>query len=146
MSDLRQPLISVVIPTRNRCDFLRQAVNSVCEQSLPDWELVVVDDASEDGTWAWLQSLSDPRIRCLQMTQRSEQSATRNAGVRQARGSIIISLDDDDLLAPQALAKHGVALRRYPRAIASVGGYVAFDAEGAQRPQRVVRRQQVREL
>ena len=140
------PAISVVIPTRNRRALLEEAVDSVIAQSYTDWELVVVDDASQDDTWSWLESLSDPRIRCWRLVDHQEQSGARNAGVRRARGPIIVSLDDDDLLASDALDTHLQALQRYPEAIASVGGYTVFDARGARTLHRVVRRRCVRDV
>ena len=95
--------VSVVTPTRNRLSMLQQAVDSVLRQTFDAWELVVVDDASDDGTWEWLSSLSNPRIRSFRLEERGEQSRARNTGVKASTAPIVVSLDDDDLLTPTAL-------------------------------------------
>ena len=58
-------LISVIIPTKNRCDLLRETLDSVLAQTYPDWEVIVVDDGSEDGTLEMLESFSDERVRFI---------------------------------------------------------------------------------
>jgi glycosyltransferase involved in cell wall biosynthesis len=115
------PSISVIIPTRNRLKFLQESVASVLAQSFRDWELIVVDDASEDGTWAWLRSIDDGRIRVLRLDQHRERSAARNAGFRASRGEFVLFLDDDDWLLDGALARLFQALRRKPEAIGTIG-------------------------
>jgi glycosyltransferase involved in cell wall biosynthesis len=122
--------ISVIIPTRNRLAFLKEAVASVSSQDFADCELVVVDDASEDGTWAWLSSLQDPKICIFRPAQHGERSAARNLGLRQARGKYVLFLDDDDLLAPGALSYLHAKAERYPKALAVVGARISFDAQG----------------
>ena len=76
---MTSPTISVITPTHNRVGFLRQAVASVAAQSLEQWEMIVADDASEDGTWEYLQSLKETRVRSLRMEGHRERSAARNA-------------------------------------------------------------------
>src|SRR5437016_5583373 len=88
-----EPLVTVVIPTRNRLRYLEEAIESVRRQTYPNWELVVVDDASEDGTWEWLQMLVDPRIHALRQPQHRERSAARNRGLAEARGEYVLFLD-----------------------------------------------------
>jgi glycosyltransferase involved in cell wall biosynthesis len=112
-------LITVVIATRNRRALLSEAISTVLEQTLQDWELLVVDDASTDGTLDYLAGLQDPRIRVLQQGKHSERSAARNRGLSEARGEFILFLDDDDLLRPTALANLSQALRSDPGAVAA---------------------------
>lgn len=83
------PLVSVIIATRNRCSLLEQAVASVVAQSFGDWEIVVVDDASEDRTWSWLEGRSDPQLRPIRLEEHAERSAARNVGTRAARGRYV---------------------------------------------------------
>jgi hypothetical protein len=116
-----KPTISVITPTRNRIGFLRQAVASVVAQSLEQWELIVADDASEDGTWEYLQSLKEPRVRSLRMEVHRERSAARNAALRVARGEFVLYLDDDDWLLDRALARLIEALRAEDSAMGAVG-------------------------
>jgi glycosyltransferase involved in cell wall biosynthesis len=127
MSGLR---VTVVIPTRNRLDLLRQAIESVERQSLSDWEVVVVDDASDDETPSWLEDVRNRRIRAVRLDRRSERSAARNRGLRAARGECVLFLDDDDRLRPRALERLTRALARRPDAVAAVGATVRFDPSG----------------
>lgn len=142
----RPPAVSVVIPTRNRLAMLQEAVESVRRQSLGDWELIVVDDASEDGTRRWLETWTDRRMRWIRLERHSEQSTTRNTGVKAARAPVVLSLDDDDRLPPDALRTHSKALQDAPEAIASIGGFRAFDGAGAERVGRIVHRTRQRSI
>lgn len=127
------PTISVVIPTRNRLHFLQEAIASVLAQDFENWEMIVVDDASEDGTWEWLSSLQVPKITTLRMPRHGERSATRNLGLQHARGEFVIFLDDDDLLSPGALGYLCSAMRQNPDSVAAVGARVQFDQQGHSR-------------
>lgn len=121
-----RPELTVVIPTRNRCPMLQEAVSSVIQQSFERWEAVVVDDASDDDTWAWLNALPDARVRPIRQSRPSERASARNAGMAAARGELLLFLDDDDRLPPRALETHVEALRAHPAAVASMGGYAMF--------------------
>ena len=78
------PLISVVVTTHNREQLLMECIASVRDQSYPNWELLIVDDASSDGTWAWLQTVQDQRTRILRLSQHGQKAVARNAGLRTA--------------------------------------------------------------
>lgn len=95
--------VSIVTPAFNAMPHLPEAVASVQAQSLQDWELIVVDDGSTDGTGAWLDGLSDPRIRVVHQPNRGV-GAARNAALDIARGEFVTFLDADDALPPESLA------------------------------------------
>ena len=98
------PEVSVVIPTRDRCRLLfAHALPSALEQEDVDLEVVVVDDGSEDGTWARLAAVADPRVRVVRQQPSRGTAAARNAGIDTARGEWIAFLDDDDLWSPRKL-------------------------------------------
>src|SRR5687767_3710461 len=97
------PRVTVVIPTRNRLGYLQEAIHSVEQQTFADWRLVIVDDASEDGTWSWLQTRTDDRVRAVRLESHGERSAARNRGLDETETPLLLFLDDDDRLAPQAL-------------------------------------------
>lgn len=122
--------VSVIIPTRNRLAFLREAVASVQVQRYLNWEAIIIDDASTDGTWEWLVSLHDPRIQAFRMEEHRERSAARNRGLRAAQGERVLFLDDDDQLDAHALLHLSKALDGHPDAIAAVGGRLYFDDRG----------------
>lgn len=123
-------MLSVIISTFNRRTMLEEAVESVRSQTLPDWELLIVDDASADDTWAWLSSLRDARIRVYRQETNQERSAARNRALAEARGDLVMFLDDDDRLLPDGLRLLHDAMRARPAAIAAAGGKINF-APGA---------------
>ncbi len=94
------PLVSVIIPTLDRPDLLRDAVASVLAQSYNNWEAIVVNDGGEDiGDWI---TAKDPhgRIRYVRHAQNRGLSAARNTGISLSAGAILCYLDDDDRLCP----------------------------------------------
>jgi glycosyltransferase involved in cell wall biosynthesis len=102
VSEDRAPLVTVVMPTRDRAALLPRAVHSVLGQSMPDLELVVVDDGSTDGTLELLATVADPRLRVLPRPARGV-SAARNAALAVARGELVAYLDTDNVWSPQFL-------------------------------------------
>ena len=94
-------MFSVVIPVFNRLNVLREALDSVRAQRYTDYEIIVVDDGSTDGTPAYLQSLGD-RVRVVTQHNRGPGSA-RNAGAAVAKGDYLAFLDSDDLWFPWTL-------------------------------------------
>jgi glycosyltransferase involved in cell wall biosynthesis len=109
---LPDPLISVVIPTRDRPELLLRAVRSALGQTLKDVELVVVVDGekSKQSVDA-LAGLGDSRIRCLALTDQVGGAEARNVGIRNARGAWIALLDDDDEWLPKKLEMQLAAVR-----------------------------------
>lgn len=101
--DELRPAVSVVMPTFNRQKSLPRAIGSVLAQTFPDFELIVVDDASTDGTLGTLAAICDPRLRALRMSRNSGAAAARNRGIANARGRWVAFLDSDDTWAPDKL-------------------------------------------
>jgi len=122
--------VSVIIPTRNRLPLLKEAVASVEKQDYPNWRLVLVDDASDDGTWRWIQSVVSDRLTGVRIDDHSERSVARNLGVQRVTSPLTLLLDDDDRLMPDALGSLVSTLRAYPDAVAVVGGLEYFDGHG----------------
>lgn len=108
-------LISVIIPTYNRALFVKEAVDSVMGQTFKDWELVVVDDGSTDGTGALLVPY-EPRLRYIRSEHRGV-SAARNLGIGVTSGEWVGFLDSDDLWLPEKLERQMEVLRRHPDTI-----------------------------
>ena len=100
-----QPRVSVVMPAWNRVGSIRMAVESVLRQTFTDFELLVVDDGSTDGTMDALYDITDPRLRCLANPRNMGPSAARNTGIRAARGDWVAFQDSDDEWLPQKLEK-----------------------------------------
>jgi len=98
------PDISVVLATYNRAACLPRAIASVLAQEGANFELIVVDDASTDGTRAYLETLRDPRIRAVHAEPNGGPSAARNLGLQAARAELVAFLDSDDAYRPGRLA------------------------------------------
>ena len=126
------PVAAVVIPTRNRRERLDRAIASVAGQTLEDWELVVVDDASTDDTPAFLTELADPRMRTVRLDEHGERSTARNRGLELVGSPAVLFLDDDDELLPGALELLTGALVRHPEVCAGVGAAI-YEADGTRR-------------
>jgi glycosyltransferase involved in cell wall biosynthesis/tetratricopeptide (TPR) repeat protein len=120
------PLISVVIPTHNRCRFLKQAIESALCQTADDYEVIVVDDGSIDGTQSLIQGFSCDRLYYLKKQQTGAPD-TRNCGIDMARGEYILWLDDDDVLSADTIATHSEVVARHPEADIIYGVLQEFD-------------------
>jgi hypothetical protein len=101
------PLVSVIMPARDSAAYLPGAIFSVQQQTLQDIELVLVDDASQDGTYALMQRAAavDPRVRVVRRERNGGVSAARNEGLRVARGRYVAFLDHDDAFLPSRLER-----------------------------------------
>jgi len=123
------PDVSIVIPTYNRCSFLKEAVASCFEENDNiSLEVVIVDDGSTDGTQEWINALNDDRITYLYQENRGPQAA-RNTGLEAAAGEAIKFLDSDDYLYPGVLTRQWRALRR-AEADVCYGPIDIIDGEG----------------
>src|SRR5438132_6866761 len=109
------PVVSVITPTKNRRELLRETMNSVAAQTLEEWEHVVIDDGSEDGTADEVKrrAAEDPRVRFILRTgERSGANICRNIGISQSRAELLVFLDSDDLLIPKCLARRVAVMDR----------------------------------
>lgn len=107
--------VSVIVPAYNSELYLAEALDSVIAQTFTDWECIIVDDGSTDGTHAVAQSYStkDSRIKVFHQANQGP-SMARNNGIRQSRGFYIVSLDSDDRLAPTFLTEYINYLDKHP--------------------------------
>ncbi len=101
--------VSVIIPTFNREHLLRRSVESVLKQSFSDFQLLVVDDGSDDGTKALIESIEDPGIEYIRHETNRGVSAARNTGVRHSDGEFVAFLDSDDTWAESKLERQVAA-------------------------------------
>ncbi|MEM8618734.1 MAG: glycosyltransferase [Actinomycetota bacterium] len=127
------PLITVVLPTRNRRELVSAAIASIAAQRYDNWQLIVVDDGSTDGTADLLSALDDERIELVR-TEGAGASAARNAGLAAASGEWIAFLDDDNVMHPiwlRAIAEH---VGRHPDASGIFGATLRADRPHDHRP------------
>lgn len=124
------PVVSVVIATNNRKVWLTEALESVFAQTYKDYEVIVVDDGSEDGTSDYLKERYGNRIRLFR-TEGTNGPTAKNFGASYARGRYIGFLDDDDLWYPEKLEKQVAYMEAAPDNVAIVGsGCDHINAEG----------------
>src|SRR3954468_22845296 len=119
-------LISVVLATRDRCDLLAGAIESVRAQTYARWELLVVDDASTDGTAELLARDEDPRLRRLASDGAGE-CAARNLGLDAAHGDVLVYLDDDNRFDPDWLKAVALTFGTLPDTDVAYGARVCDD-------------------
>jgi peptidoglycan/xylan/chitin deacetylase (PgdA/CDA1 family)/GT2 family glycosyltransferase len=126
-----QPHVSVVVPAWNAADTLGQTLESLLAQTRADWEAIVVDDGSTDGTFEVAAELAarDPRIRPYRQESGGPASA-RNAGIAMSRANRLLFLDADDWLLPYALERLASTLSTDPALDAAYGGSARVDATG----------------
>lgn len=130
MSDL--PLISIILPTYNRAEYLPLAIESCLAQSYPSWELIIVDDASTDATPAIIGDYAarDARIRSIRHAANKQLPRALNTGFAASQGALLTWTSDDDLLLPPMLEQLVSQCERYPAADFVYADYEVIDASG----------------
>lgn len=99
-------LVSVIIPTYNRANIIKDAIETVLNQTYQNFEIIVVDDGSTDKTEKVVKSFNDSRIRYIYQPNSGKPSVARNLGINSSKGDFVAFLDSDDLWHPQMLEKH----------------------------------------
>jgi glycosyltransferase involved in cell wall biosynthesis len=125
------PRTSVIVPTFNRANLVRRAVESVLAQTFSDFELIVVDDHSPVPAAGALAGIRDERLRVVRHERNQGGPAARNTGIRESRGEFIFLLDDDDALLPECLACLSRRMDASPASTGVVWGGIRFiDPQG----------------
>ena len=126
--DNKPGLVSVIIPTYNHAGFIRDAINSVLAQTYAPFEIIVVDDGSQDDTRSVVSTFG-AQVNYIWQENRGL-SAARNTGIRVAKGEYIGVLDADDMYEPEFLARMVTRLETDPQAAGSYCGFLFVDARG----------------
>ncbi len=116
----RTPRVSVLMTVYNGLPYLTQAVESVLSQTFTDFEFVIIDDASTDGSVACLQGYADPRIRLVCNERNVGQAASLNKGLALSRAPYVARMDQDDVCLPDRLRQQVNLLEAQPN-VAAVG-------------------------
>jgi glycosyltransferase involved in cell wall biosynthesis len=111
------PFFTVVIPTYNRAELLKESIQSVLDQTFKDFELIVVDDHSTDSTKEVIESFKDERIVYILNDRGRGGAGTRNAGIFRAKGKWIAFLDDDDVWLPFKLKRQCDKIKQSDNAV-----------------------------
>jgi glycosyltransferase involved in cell wall biosynthesis len=128
------PLISIVMPTHNAGRYITTAIESVLQQTYPNWELLVIDDASTDNTQALMQTFTDTRIRYHRTERVGHPAGVRNIGLKLVQGEFVGFLDSDDCFFPETLEKLSAPLRQDPHLTAVYGFSANIDDAGNELP------------
>jgi len=125
------PKVSVVAAVYNCKPYVGDTIESVLAQTFRDWELILVDDRSTDGTCELLEEYArkDPRIRVFRMPRNSRQTICLNVGISKSRGEYIARIDGDDLMLPPRLEEQVRFLDEHPD-YGVVGSFVETMDEG----------------
>ena len=127
---LATPHLSVVIPVHNAERYVAAAVRSALDPSLPDVEILVIDDGSTDRSAEEARAINDPRVTVIRERASGGPARPRNVGLGRARAPYVALLDADDVLKPGRLAASVAALDRCPSAGFTFGDYERVDADG----------------
>jgi glycosyltransferase involved in cell wall biosynthesis len=117
------------MPAFNVAAYISEAIQSVLAQSVAEWELLVVDDGSSDGTVRAVRAFQDQRLRLIRQAHAGV-GAARNRGIAESRSDMIVFLDADDRLRPEALAQLLGALEQAPLACLAYGEGVVMNTAG----------------
>ncbi len=125
-----QPLVSVVVPVFNGMPHLRAATESVLAQTYPNLEIVFSEGGGSDSSADYLATIDDPRVRVIRMPKGTSAAGNWTAVTNEAHGEFTKLLCQDDLLAPDAIAKQVADLQAHPSAVMAVGQRDVVDAKG----------------
>ena len=123
------PLVSIIIPLYNKADQIAHTLECAHSQSFQDWEAIVVDDGSTDGSAEEVRKFADPRIRMV-LQKNAGVSAARNRGVAEARGEYVAFLDADDEWKPEYLTAMMELARQYPECAVLGSNYEFRNPDG----------------
>ncbi|MCP5294306.1 MAG: glycosyltransferase family 2 protein [Zoogloeaceae bacterium] len=126
------PIFSIIMPAYNCEKFIADAIRSVINQDFKDFELIVIDDGSSDGTLKVATQLSerDPRVRVVSLPNSGKPSVVRNVGISLATGELLAFLDADDLYLPGRLRQIYEICKKHDEADVVLSDFVWIDGAG----------------
>ncbi|HEX2683847.1 MAG TPA: glycosyltransferase, partial [Ferruginibacter sp.] len=124
------PKISIIMPTWNRAAYIMESVESVLSQTYQNWELIIIDDGSEDNTEELISKVNDSRIRFHKRGKTGIGIRLKYVGIEMSDGELIAFLDSDDLWAPTKLERQVAIFQEYPEAGFSLTGGYNFQEQG----------------
>jgi len=130
VTDAATPTVSVVVPSYRNANYIQATIDSILAQTFTDFELLVSDHSSDDGTWDLLQSYTDPRLTATRFPAGGGAPANWNAVSARATGRFVKLVCGDDLLAPDALEKQVAALEAQSTAVLAASRRRLIDATG----------------
>ena len=129
MNPVAPPLVSVLMPVYNAAPYVEQAIRSILEQTVLDFELLIFNDGSTDESSSVIQSIQDQRIQLYNAQENCGYVAHLNEGLRLARGKYIARMDADDIALPERFAKQVELLENNPSIGLCGTAYVTFGSQ-----------------
>lgn len=111
----RQPLVSILMSVHNDLRYLRESIDSILNQTFGDFEFILIDDGSTDGSGSFLKNLSDPRVKLIVNASNIGLTASLNLGLKIARGKFLARMDADDISEPLRLERQVEFLEAHPQ-------------------------------
>jgi len=108
-------VVSIILPTYNRAKLLPESIRSVLQQTFTEFELIVIDDGSEDNTREIVQSIQDDRIKYYQLPHTGYTSKMKNFAIGKSSGDFIAFIDSDDMWKPEKLARQMQLFADHPK-------------------------------
>ena len=124
------PAVTVLMAVHNAAPFLKEAIDSILDQTFQDFEFLVVNDGSTDTTDAILSSYTDPRLRVIRLAENVGLAAALNVGISESRCDLIARMDGDDVCDPRRLELQVVFLRECPDVLLLGTGFFRTDVDG----------------
>jgi len=125
---MSQP-VSVLMPVYNAETYLREAIDSILNQTFSDFEFIIINDGSTDSSEAIIKSYTDPRIRYYKNENNLKLIATLNKGLALAKGKYIVRMDADDISLPTRLEKQVAFMEKHPEVVACGTWVYSFGVE-----------------
>ena len=124
LNTVTSPKVSIILPTYNRAEYIMETIESIRNQTYQNWELIIVDDGSDDNTEEIVTRIKDERIIFYKCGRIGVGGKIKNIGLDKSTSDLIAFIDSDDLWAPTKIEKQVAALYQYPEAGFSLtGGY-----------------------
>ncbi|MDD7280683.1 MAG: glycosyltransferase family 2 protein [Erysipelotrichaceae bacterium] len=130
---MNNPLVSIIMPTYNCEKYVEEAIQSVINQTMEDWELIVIDDASSDDTYSIIKEFNDSRIHIYKNEENLGVAKTRNKGMDLSKGKYIAFLDSDDIWLETKLEKQ-LELAKETNADLIYCSYMILYQDGSEKP------------
>jgi glycosyltransferase involved in cell wall biosynthesis len=127
------PKVSVIVPTHNGLKYLPETIDSILNQTFQDFELIIVDNGSTDGTDEWVKSLDNPKVKYHWQEDSGCPAGSRNTGLKLVQGEFIAFLDADDIWMPEKLEKQ-IKLFDNPAVGLVYSGAAYIDGDGNHLP------------
>jgi glycosyltransferase involved in cell wall biosynthesis len=119
----KSPRVSVIMPAYNCVHYIQESVNSILTQTFGDFEFIIIDDSSTDGTLDYLKTITDQRVVLIQKPQNTGYTISLNKGLELAKGDYIVRMDADDISLPQRIQKQVEFMDANPEIVCAGSSY-----------------------